>query len=282
MWPLVVWVAVSAHPAPCQCSESSGPAVEGASGVSGSPRDAQSANFHVQCHCEAYDARELARTCEAWRSHLRGKWLGDAADQTTWSPRCRIVVHSQRGAYAAAVGRGGERSYGSTWIDAKQGRIAGRRVDLLIDPQRGISALGHEITHVVLADAFGGQQPPPWANEGMALLADSVDKQGRHHQDLAGAIRSGTNFTCGELMSLDRYPAPDRIPAFYAQSASLVKFLSQRGQPHEFVAFLKHSATVGIDEALDRAYDIRSADHLQRLWADSLSPTAAETAGGGR
>jgi hypothetical protein len=281
MWPLLVWVVVSADPAACQCTKTAQPAAEATADISGSQRDAQSPNFHVLCRCGSYDARQLAQTCEQWRTHLRGKWLADDEGDAAWSPRCQVVVHADRAAYAAAVGRGAERTFGSTWIDVKQDRVAGRRVDLLIDLRRGIAALGHELTHVVLADAFGGQQPPPWANEGIALLADSADKQQRHHQDLTRAVHSGTTFTCGELMSMEDYPAPHRVGAFYAQSASLVQFLSQRGEPHEFVAFLKHSAAAGIDEALAEAYDIESAGHLHRLWAESLAAPAIETVSGG-
>jgi hypothetical protein len=121
----------------------------------------------------------MARTCEAWRDHLRCQWL-DTTDEQRWTPRCIVVVHADRASYLAAVGRGGERSFGSTWIDTQEDRVSGRRIDLLTDQQGTITALGHELAHVVVADAFGGKQPPPWANEGIALLSDSTDKQARH------------------------------------------------------------------------------------------------------
>ena len=207
----------------------------------------------------------MAESCEAWRTHLRQRWLG-ITDTEPWAPRCVVVVHFQRATYLAAVGRGGQQSFGSTLINSKAGRVSGRRVDLLTDQRGETTALGHELTHVVIADAFGGSQPPTWANEGIALLSDSTDKQSRHERDAATALRSRAAFRCLDLMTIDQYPSPDRIPAFYGQSASLVRMLCQRGKPHEFLNFLKQSEELGYDRALEQSYGISGSVELQRLW----------------
>jgi hypothetical protein len=156
-----------------------------------------------------------------------------------------VVIHGRRDSYCAAIGRGGDRSYGSSWIDATDASITARRVDLLIDPDGTLSACGHELTHVVLADAFAGGQPPSWANEGIALLADSTEKQRLHRRDLDQSFTNQTVFHLAELVSLDGYPPPHRIPTFYGQSASLVKFLSEHGGPEKLIPFLKSVADQG-------------------------------------
>lgn len=275
MWAVVVLAAISALPSSqCTCAECRRGQPTSVStapdATKGDPRFAESPNFQIHSHPGCCDARQIAPVCEVWRDHLRRKWLS-TSDEQSWTPRCVVVVHARRESYLAAVGRGGERSFGSSWIDTSGGGVSGRRVDLLVNERGQITALGHELTHVVIADAFGGKQPPPWANEGVALLADSPDKQARHEQDAARAIRSQTAFRCLELMTIDQYPSPDRIPAFYGQSASLVKVLCQRGEPRQLVTFLKQAEEVGYERALAQTYAIAGGAELQRLWDESLA-----------
>jgi len=232
--------------------------------VTGTTGVAESKNFHVQSHAR-YDARAVARSCEQWREHLQAKWLGDEP-RDAWTPRCLVIIHSRREAYQAAIGRGGDLSYGSSWVDTQGERIAQRRIDLLIDSQGAISAFAHELTHVVLADAFVGTQPPLWANEGIAILADSAEKQRLHQRDLDQSIQQQTCFHCAELTQLASYPSANRIPAFYGQSASLVALLSQAGGSEKLVPFLKSAAIDGYDKALRDTYGIAGMADLQRRW----------------
>ena len=283
MWPIFVLAALSAHPSPPTVVIESSDGCRSATcadqpRITGTSRSAESTNFQIHCHAGSCDARKLAESCEAWRSHLRKHWLGKA-DTEAWSPRCVVVGHSHRATNLAAVGRGGQQSFGSTWIDTERGRsISGRRIDLLTDQRGTITALGHELTHVVIADAFDGRQPPTWANEGIALLSDSTDKQSHHERDAATAVRSRVAFRCLELMTIDQYPSPDRIPAFYGQSASLVRMLCQRGQPHEFLNFLKQSEELGYDRALEQSYGISGSIELQRLWDEFFAQSQRSSA----
>lgn len=73
--------------------------------------------------------------------------------------------------------RGGQASLGSSWLDFVDKEVSKRRVDLLPDSTKALTALGHEMTHIVIADFFEGEQLPRWADEGMAILAD-VSKSG--------------------------------------------------------------------------------------------------------
>ncbi len=82
-----------------------------------------------------------------------------------------------------------------------------------------------------------GRIPPRWLDEGIALLADSAEKQRLHARDLADAQSRRLTFRAVELMNLDRYPHASRVPAFYAQSASLTGFLARQGKPSLLLEF---------------------------------------------
>lgn len=256
MWPLLVLATLSAD-----VREDGAP-------VRSTRAVAESANFTVHSHVAAYDARQIAQSCEAWREHLQEKWLGADGPQT-WSPQCLVTVHASRETYLAAVGRGGERSYGSSLVDSGSGHITERRIDLLLDSRGQLSALGHELSHIVLADAFPGSQPPAWATEGIAILADSAEKKGLHQRDFEHAAQRHSHFRLVELTDLAGYPAPERIPAFYGQSASLVEFLCQTGGSKNLVPFLKLAASHGYDHALREIYEIAGLSRLEHDWLRS-------------
>jgi len=211
------------------------------------------------------DACTLAQCCESWRQHLCARWLGDETP-SAWKPRCIVIVHARRESYRAAIGRGGEQSFGSSWIDFQSGQITARRIDLLVDSRGVISALGHELTHLVIADAFPGVQPPIWANEGVALLADSSEKQQLHLRDLDQSLRLQTAYHSAELLQTANYPRPDRLAVFYAQSAALTTFLVDLGGAEKFVPFVKRSNEVGYDQALADTYGIHDVAELHRRW----------------
>jgi hypothetical protein len=271
MWQAAVFFVWAASPpgaccGPANCNHSAigGPQTPQ---VSGSARVGDSDNFHIVSYAAACDAQKTALCCESWRQYLETKWLGDEAG-VTWTPRCDVVIHARRETYAAAIGRGGEQSFGSSLIDFQAGRVSKRRIDLLIDSQGKISALGHELTHVVVADAFPGTRPPAWANEGAAVLADSVDKQRLHARDLDQSVRHQAAFHSAELMQMADYPPPHRIAAFYGQSASLTAFLAHVGGSDKFVPFLKQASKHGYDHALRECYAIQGVTDLQHRWTE--------------
>jgi hypothetical protein len=282
----VVFVAFSAYPSPTL----SGPpncerpgAEEAQARSNGSARSCETTNFQVESHSARCDARTVADRCESWRKHLQLKWLG-AESRETWSTRCVVVVHAHRETYRAAIGRGGEQSFGSSFVNSQGDRISDRRIDLMIDPKGAFSALGHELTHLVIADAFPGSRPPAWANEGAAVLADSIEKQQLHKRDLDQSFRRQAAFHCAELIQISEYPSSNRIAAFYGQSASLAAFLAQVGGPEKFVPFVKQASNYGYDYALRESYGIQGVAELQRRWYEHQTvkggwPQVASTVG---
>jgi hypothetical protein len=212
------------------------------------------------------DAREVAAHCEAWKGKLQNFWRGEVA-KDAWSPKCRIVLHASRDHYLAVVGWGGAQTYGSSLLDFGDDRaVSKRQIDLRGDSPLGLAALPHEMTHVILADLLDGRQPPRWADEGMATLADTRDKQLLHERDLAAGLTSGAAFRVGDLLGIETYPQPARIAAFYGQSVSLTAFLALRDDPAKFVEFLRRGLDRGYDKALREVYAIDGVTHLEQLW----------------
>lgn len=239
----------------------------------GNATQAESANFVVVNYAAGEDARQVAEHCERWKAKLQKFWCGQD-DETAWTPKCQIVLHAGRAQYLAVVGIGGAQTYGSSLLDfGRDRRVNQRQIDLRGDNALGLAALPHEMTHVILADLLDGRQPPRWADEGMATLADTHDKQMLHERDLTAGLASRTAFRVGELMSIDTYPHPTRIAAFYGQSVSLTAYLALRDDPAKFVEFLRRGMDRGYDRALREVYAIDGVTHLERLWHEERSAT---------
>jgi hypothetical protein len=255
----------------CTCPEHS--PIERTFGV-GRWTTVETANFRVHSDARETVAPHVARHAECLRNEFAAVWL-ESNSAPQWSVKCEIFVHTHRASYMAAVGRGGERTIGASLINQKQGRITGRRIDLVADSKNYLAAaLPHELTHVVLADRFPLATLPRWADEGIALLCDPTEKQARHRAALHIALHNGELLAVGELLSLDAYPA-GRWSAFYGQSASLAAFLMERAAPANFLRFLERAAAAGYDEALLAEYGIRDVAELDRLWRRYLEhPTS--------
>jgi len=215
----------------------------------------------------------LAKTAESLRRNLQLKWLG--ADSTKpWTPKCQIVLHPNLDSYVSACGRGSEHTVGTSMFKTEEERIAGRRIDLLGGrPDFLSAALPHELTHVVLKDRFPSTTMPRWADEGAAILADADAKQGRHLHDLETAIAQHTTFSAVKLLTLDDYPRPDQLGAFYGQSISMTEFLIKKDTPATFVNFVQFAASKGYDVALRQFYGISDAGELNRLWRQYVDTT---------
>lgn len=227
---------------------------------------AQSRNFRIVCHRKAGNSKAIARHCEKLRGELCERWFPkDSASR--WDPPCQVIVHQNSASYLQAVGRGLASTSGSADVRTEAGKIVLRRVDLRADkPNLLTAALPHEMTHVVMADWTNGKALPLWADEGMAMLADSAEKRARHARDLESAVASRTAFEVADLLSMDSYPGHDRWPTFYAQSHALVDYLVKRHSHERFAEFLRSASSMGYDSALQKHYDIRSVGALRVAW----------------
>lgn len=245
-----------------------------AAAVAGDAQVAGSTNFAVFSRTSEHDARVVAADCERWRGRLHDFWCG-SAKRWQWTPRCVIVIHSSKKEYLAAVGAGASQTLGTSSIEFEGARVKHRRIDLLSETGRPLSALAHEMTHVLFADLFQGRQPPRWVDEGVAILADDATKQQLHLRDLLAGLERQYAFRCAELVTLNDYPPRHRIPAFYGQSVSLVSFLARRDDPSKFVTFVQRSMEHGYDQALRDVYRIDGLAQLEALWQANCASASA-------
>jgi hypothetical protein len=218
---------------PASSAEQLGSTVE----ATGSQWQANSANFVVRNRHSSHDARQVAEHCERWRSKLQKYWITERQD--VWETKCEVVVHANSSSYLAAVGVGGRQTFGSSLVKFGSGKeITQRLIDFRGDSVHGLAAVPHEMTHVVLADLLGGRQPPRWADEGMAILADSHEKQMLHERDLTHGLANRT--AC----------------------------LAKRDDPAKFVEFLRRSLDDGYDKALRDVYHLDNIGEFEQLWRD--------------
>ncbi|MCA9123660.1 MAG: hypothetical protein H6822_02445 [Planctomycetaceae bacterium] len=263
MWITIAMVAISASPAESRDTE--------ARDRSQNAYVAETKNFVVRSPSGQPAAHEVAAVCESWRERLQKKWRGNT-DAAVWQPKCEVIFYPNLNSYIAAVGRGGAQTSGSSLIQFDRlGNVCVRQIDLRATQQGQQSALPHELTHVVLADCFGGRQPPRWADEGVALLADSKEKQARHQKDLDLTIRNNTTPRLAQLLVPERYPFGAHRGTFYGQSLSLVEFLVKRDSPERFIRFAQQALEAGYDTALQEHYQIDNVGELDLLWSKAVA-----------
>ncbi len=212
-------------------------------------------------------------------ARLVGRWLGPGAAK--WRPKCRVVIHPGEASYLREVGQAGRSTVASALVKRDRGRIALRRIDVR---DANSSAFGHELTHVILADRFSRVPLPRWVDEGIAILADSSEKQRRHARDFGRALALGSEFRLVELVAMEDYPPPGRWGAFYGQSASLVNFLVEQSGEDQFLEFIAASLEAGYHEGLRQTYGLSIAQlesrwrwHARQLAAQGAAPQVAST-----
>ncbi len=226
---------------------------------------AESLNFQIHCCSSAERITELAISCEQQRTHFQKMWVGETCPN--WHSKCDLVVHRDVRSYSAELGRGSERTSGCSTIELEQGRVVRRRIDLRADAADCYSdSLPHELTHVVLADQFPESRIPPWADEGIAMLAESPEKLQRRLTELHGVLATNRSLGLQHLMSLTQGPASESRDAFHGQSVTLTGHLLERGTPQQFLGFVKAGQKDGYDKALKDVYGIESWSALEQEW----------------
>jgi tetratricopeptide (TPR) repeat protein len=237
--------------------------------VQHSPRNAEgwllaeTENFRIFHNQPQELAERVAQLAEHTRVEIQIKWFSGTSN---WTPKCDLYLHADAQQYSQATGQ--YNSPGHTSIRLENARVIIRRIDLHCDEANMVSAiLPHETTHVVLAGEFGGQLVPRWADEGMAVLTEPRQKVDRHLDNLKRCRQEGKLFHLQDLLQMENYPEnPGFIGAFYAQSVSIVDFLSSLRGPQEFTLFLREGLRYGYERSLQRHYDLQSFADLERRW----------------
>lgn len=234
------------------------------SGKTGSWSVAETENFRIFHTGTEQTAETAARVAEATRVSMTRKWFNE--EPAAWSPRCDIFLHATGKDYAKETGAP-EGAPGHSSISLDSGRIVKRRIDLRVDDSNAlIGVLPHEATHVVLAGRFGAHHVPRWADEGMAVLSEPRERIDLHLRNLPGHRRDRALFAVSELLRQSDYPESRRIGAFYAQSVSLVEFLTRKKDSLTFTRFVRLGLSSGYESALEQYYGYRSFTELEKDW----------------
>jgi len=214
-------------------------------------------------------ADAIREHAETIRREAFSQLLGETHPKP-WLVRCEIHVHESADSFEQAVGGSPDDARGATSLEFAGDRVVTRRIDVMGDgPGIVPDAIDHELVHVVLADHFIHAAPPRWADEGLALLFDTPEKQRGHEADFQDARRRGLVWSAADLLTLEDYPADSaRQKIFYGQSAALVRWLIARRDAATFIRFLDDAAQVGMEAALDRHYAISSLVSVSSAWKE--------------
>jgi hypothetical protein len=232
---------------------------------SGGWQVAETAHFRI-FHAQGRElAGRVAQVAERTRSEMSRKWLGQ---EEAWQAPCDVYLHATGQDYTHVTGiAAASPGHSKIETDPGTGRVVSRRIDLRCDNPAMLEAvLPHEATHVVLAGHFGPQPIPRWVDEGIAVLTEPAAKVDMHRRNLARSYQERDLFALRELMELPDYPQPRRITTFYAQSVSLVDFLTRRKGPQDFCQFVRDGLREGYEAALRRHYGFRDFAELQSGW----------------
>jgi len=225
---------------------------------------AETTNFRIFHNQSTELAERVAQIAEATRSGMARKWFGSEPAEA-WSPRCDVYLHPTAQDYSRATSQPAD-CPGHSTMSTEGERVLSRRIDLHCDDRNMLAAvLPHETTHVVLAGRFPAALPR-WADEGMAVLTEPREFIERHLRNLPTHHSSGQLFTMERLLQLAEYPEPRQIGAFYAQSISVVDFLSRQRGPLVFTEFVRDGMRGGYEAALRKHYGMQGFKDLEQRW----------------
>lgn len=245
---------------------------------------AETVNFRLFHQHERSFAEEVLRMAERTRSVQMRKWFDRVGDD--WNPKCSLYLYPSGEAYSEATGAPRQPGGGHTDIQATEGRVLSRRIH--VHGTRSFLLKGvvpHEVTHAVLAGRLGRDRVPRWADEGMAILAEERSHIAVHFRQLPRWRSEEALFSMRGLLEMRDYPQPHELGVFYAQSVSLVDFLTREKGAKCFADFVREGARNGYAAALRKHYDWSFAE-LDRRWRrhafySGKSSDTIETGGGG-
>ena len=113
----------------------------------------------------------------------------------------------------------------------------------------------------------------------MAVLTEPRDKIDRHLRNLPRHNQEGQLFPVRQLMQMKDYPDARYIGPFYAQSVSLVEFLTDRQGPQVFSQFVREGLRSDYESALQRYYQYRNFEELERDWRQHVFGDATGSTG---
>lgn len=219
-------------------------------------------NF-ILYHRDARLAEEVGALAERARQYAYELWFkGERV--ADWQPKCELYLYPTAHEYGVSTGVGPQ-SPGHSKVVNSGGNILSRKVLLRVDdPSMKEAVLPHEVAHVVFAGRFGPHTLPRWADEGMAVLTEPLDKQNAHLANLSRCQATGRGFSCQDVMTMGQYPSGEAMRDFYAHSVGICRYLVERHGHEKLVAFLRSALASGnYDAALAQVYGMSSFSQIE-------------------
>jgi hypothetical protein len=141
-------------------------------------------------------------------------------------------------------------------------------------PKKLQSVIAHETTHLLLKSYWGeqGKEPPPWLNEGLAMVEEAPDPESAERSDWHAALYTLTPTT---IIPLEKFlpvgvkdlRSKEVITLWYIESYSLVFYLLRKHTKLQFFTFCR-SLRDGepVEKALWKAYRIKDVGALEAEW----------------
>lgn len=231
---------------------------------------AETENFRI-FHREPHKVARVAELAESGRRRAHDKWFAGEALEP-WSPKCDLTIYPTADEYRNATGVGIQ-SPGHSKTLNDRGRVTVRQLFIRSDdPNMMDAVLPHEVAHVVFAGKFDHHAVPRWADEGMAVLTEPMDKQEAHLRNLSELARRGQRFSCGQMLAAQDYPPGAQMRDFYAQSVGICRHLVERGGEAKLVQMLRSALRSGdYDLAIRQTYGNAGVAQLESDFANFVA-----------
>jgi hypothetical protein len=214
-------------------------------------------NFSVQ-NLDSGVARQIGEAAEKYRKQIAREWLGEEMPVRTDRCPIQVTIHAGR------VGGASRFNYNGGKVITQSMRVEGSLETVLS------GVLPHEMTHVVLAHAIG-RPVPRWADEGAACLSEDETSRKQREQRQKECLDGSRLVPLARLFVMTDYPAD--IPAFYAQSCSIAKFLIEKKDRPTFLAFVREGSESGWDASAKKHYDYEDLSTMEAAWLAQLKRT---------
>lgn len=183
-----------------------------------------------------------------------------------WKNRAKIFVAKDRGEYIKQYGCP---EWSNACVDYQ-----GKAIFTYPQQKEFSLILSHELTHIIFREYLGLQQLPLWLDEGMSVYMEyKYEKKPSDDKFvlLKKMLSEGKFIKFDELSRLTppelKSKSKDYVGIFYLESFSIINFLVKKWSRYKMSNFFKFIKDgYSINEALCKAYNIRTLEELENQW----------------
>ena len=221
-------------------------------------------------HRNAKLAREVLEVAERQVEELLAA-AGEAA-RSLWKEPCPIYLHRDEQSFLVSTGQP-QWSGGLSHTEVVDGKLSRQYLTIYqTSPRLLVTTVPHEVTHLVFSGLTGYASGVPLAvHEGLAVFREPAFPASRERRDrgkLAWKRLTGELIPLADLFAMRDVGVDPTL--FYAQSASVVKFLLKKKDMRTFVRFANDVARRGVEKALPAHYGFADVEALEREWVAAL------------